>query len=244
MMTVLTVAGLFIVITFVFNRFRVENSFLPENNLPIMLITGTVALLLTVAALVIIFARLDLTRWENPLGLPDGSVRAVIALLLILLFFITAVFLYADVGRNGADRVLTGISQVRFDAIPTEQIQDSRQRAVGTTTVYDVTLTSPKNQDSRDIAKQLVTTVSTLVVAIAAFYFGSNSVQGATTKATTAAASPPGGTGSSQPSTTSPATGDQGGAATDTSAAAAAAAVAAATEALVESARPQDAAPA
>jgi hypothetical protein len=74
------------------------------------------------------------------LGLPEGSIRALIALGLILLFFILAVFLYADLlhGTPGNP--------------------------------------GPHGSAGVDIAKQLATTISTLVVAIASFYFGSSAV--------------------------------------------------------------------
>lgn len=152
-------------------------AFLPENTLPVLLIAGTGALLVGLAALVLVLAQLGLTGWRHPLGLPDGSIRAVIALLLIVLFFITAVFLYVDAGR-GTSRQLLGIDAQRLAAIPTEQIQDLRTSA-NASDKYDVVLVGMRSGASTDIAKQLVTTVSTLVVAVAAFYFGSSSVQSA-----------------------------------------------------------------
>jgi hypothetical protein len=193
---VLLFAVVLVALTYVFKRFQVDGAFLPENNLPVMLIAATVSLLLAVATIVIIFGRLNLTSYRAALGLPAGSVRAIIALLLILLFFITAVFLYADVGRDGSDRALVGISQTRFDAIPTADIRSATARDVEGETVWDVSLANPKNEASRDLAKQLVTTVSTLVVAVASFYFGANSVQQAangsrSTRATSEDTPPP-----------------------------------------------------
>jgi hypothetical protein len=67
--------------------------------------------------------------------LPRGSIRAAIALALILVFVILSVYLYS---------------------------------------------TLQGSPDAPDIAKQLITTLGTLVVAVAAFYFGANSVQTAT----------------------------------------------------------------
>jgi hypothetical protein len=109
--------------------------------------------------------------------LPEGSVRAVIALLLILLFFISAIFLYADVGRRETDRVLKGIDAARLASIPTDSIRSLESVGSGESKTFNVVLLgADKNQESRDLAKQLVTTVSTLVVAVAAFYFGTSSV--------------------------------------------------------------------
>jgi len=86
----------------------------------------------------VFFHGLQLNDKTEALGLPRGSIRAFIAIALILIFAIMSIYLY------------TAMS------------------------------TGKGTPASADLAKQLVTTVSTLVVAISAFYFGSNSVQTAT----------------------------------------------------------------
>ena len=106
--------------------------------LPLLLIAGVVIFLSALAALVVIFVRNGLSNRNYALGLPDGSIRAIIALSLILLFAILAVFLYIGQGGFG---------------------------------------TTQPTAAQTDIAKQLVTTLSTLVVAIASFYFGSTTVR-------------------------------------------------------------------
>jgi hypothetical protein len=107
--------------------------------LPLLLITGIVVFLGALASLVVIFRRQGLANRDFALGLPDGSIRAIIALSLILLFAILAVFLYIGQGGFGTD--------------------------------------SQPTDGQTDMAKQLVTTLSTLVVAIASFYFGSTTVE-------------------------------------------------------------------
>jgi hypothetical protein len=72
--------------------------------------------------------------------MPDGSIRAVIAISLLFLFLILSIFLYAN---------LAGSTEAAFRTAST------------------------------DIAKQLVTTVATLAVSVAGFYFGSSSVAAA-----------------------------------------------------------------
>jgi hypothetical protein len=137
--------------------------------------------------LTIVFRRLRIQDKSQPMGLPRGSVRAVIALLLITLFFIVAIFLFSST-QNRADpdqtRALNGVSADRVADIPTEQIKDMKDRVVDGTTVYDLVLFLPSasTTTSDDIAKQLVTTVGTLVTAVAAFYFGANTVAGAAAK--------------------------------------------------------------
>ena len=94
------VAFLLVTVTYTFNRFRKDGEFIPENSLPIMLLIGTVALLVTLAVVTTIFARLGLTTYKQALGLPEGSVRAIIALLLILLFFVTRSFSTRTLGEG------------------------------------------------------------------------------------------------------------------------------------------------
>jgi hypothetical protein len=156
----------------------------PESSLSLVFVSAAVVLILVVCTLTIVLKRLRLTNSEEPMGLPRGSIRAVIALLLILLFFIAAIFLFNSTllgGERDANRSIQGMDSTRYSAIPTDQIVSATPRTVGTQTVYDVVLYpgSSGTPTSDDLAKQLVTTLATLVTAVAAFYFGANSVRGA-----------------------------------------------------------------
>lgn len=158
----------------------------PEEALSLVFVAAAVVLILVVCTLTIVMKRLKLVDSREAMGLPRGSIRAVIALMLILLFFIAAVFLFNTTRRippaQDELRTLQGIGEARFATIPTELLFDSdRQVAEDGTVTYDVVLTpSPlENQASDDLAKQLITVLGTLVTAIAAFYFGSNSVSSA-----------------------------------------------------------------
>lgn len=125
----------------------------PEEALPTLLIAGVVALLVALAGLIVLLTAAGLEDRRAALGMPEGSIRAVIALMLILLFSIMAIFLYAS---------------IRFTAPDAFAAADDSASAASAL------------KASEDIARQLLTTVGTLVVAIAAFYFGSNSVSSAT----------------------------------------------------------------
>jgi len=105
-----------------------------EVAVPLLLVGGIGIFLCAISAVTAVFWRLDLSSKNFALGLPDGSVRAVIALSLILLFAIMSVFLYLNINKN------TGAT---------------------------------------DLAKQLITTLATLVVSLASFYFGANTVASA-----------------------------------------------------------------
>ena len=125
----------------------------PEEALPALLIAGVVAMLVALAGLIVLLTASGLEDRRAALGMPEGSIRAVIALMLILLFSIMAIFLYAS---------------IRFTSPESLSAADDSASAAAALTA------------SEDIARQLLTTVGTLVVAIAAFYFGSNSVASAT----------------------------------------------------------------
>jgi hypothetical protein len=157
----------------------------PEAALSLVFVAAAVVLVLVICTLTIVLRHLRLTTRKEAMGLPSGSIRAVIALMLILLFFIAAIFLFNSTRNPVLDpsqlRKLTGIDAARFAAIPTDTIQSATQRGSGTTAVWDVVL-SPlprNNRTSDDIAHQLITTVGTLVTAVAAFYFGANTVRSA-----------------------------------------------------------------
>ena len=148
------------------------NVYLPENGLPVLLVSGAVALLLSLAVLVVVLRHLDLADKRYALGLPEGSIRAVIALLLILLFFISSVFLYSN-GRQVQGTMLDPISRATVDAIPPATLVSVEPSSVEG--MFRVSV-RPDTRASDDLAKQLLTTLSTLVVAVAAFYFGATSV--------------------------------------------------------------------
>jgi amino acid transporter len=166
----------------------------PEAALSLVFVATAVVLILVVCTLTIVFKRLQLTDAQEAMGLPKGSVRSVIALLLIMLFFIAAIFLFHSTKVEPTEaRQLTGITSEQFAKLPADEMVNVATRTVAGATVYDVTL-APVNTNtttSDDLAKQLVTTVATLVTAVAAFYFGANSVSSAHKEARTAAVEPP-----------------------------------------------------
>jgi len=71
-----------------------------EVKLPLLIVVAVVGLLGSISLVVIAFAIFRLVDRTQALGLPDGSVRAIIALMLIVLFATMTVFLVAKI--NGA----------------------------------------------------------------------------------------------------------------------------------------------
>ena len=64
--------------------------------LPLLTITGVLALLVALALIAAAFSLLDLSNNTEALGLPAGSIRAVLALALVLIFAILTIFFYSD----------------------------------------------------------------------------------------------------------------------------------------------------
>jgi hypothetical protein len=115
-----------------------------EFALPIIVIVGLTGLLAVLGLLVGVFRHYMTLNKEAPLGLPQGTIQAIIALSLILIFAVVGVYVFA----------------------------------------------SSKGQQRQHVSTQLLTTISTLVVAVAGFYFGSKSTKEAA-EAVVRAATPP-----------------------------------------------------
>lgn len=149
-----------------------SNTSFPDQTLPVELVGGLSTFLIALGLLALLFRRLGIMDGTEPLGMPSGSIRAIIALILILLFFLLVVFVYFDLARP-PERTLQGITAAQLAQIPVDELATSRLDANGT---YTVGRLPPKSTTATDIGKQVITTVSTLVVSISSFYFGAGVV--------------------------------------------------------------------
>ena len=155
------------------------------------------------------FSILSLTNKEQALGLPEGSIRAVIALSLIVLFAILSVFLYQNISKGGELLPVGEMSAAeRMQFIQSNpNARDIQAVPVkGKTDVYDVSYRST-NAASEDFAKQLLVLLGTLMTAITSFYLGAGTVTSAVKAGSEAGASagPPPTLSSVTPETYSPA---------------------------------------
>lgn len=71
--------------------------------LPVLVVIGVMALFATLALVAVTFAVAGLTDPKQALGLPEGSVRAAIALSLIVIFAITSIYLYSSIAKGNAN---------------------------------------------------------------------------------------------------------------------------------------------
>src|SRR5665213_2049200 len=153
-------------------------------SLPLIVIVGVTLLLIVIALVAFSFSVLGLSSARDALGLPDGSVRAIIALMLLVLFSIMSIFLYNSIASR-APQTLThvtqrGIDDLRSHALLIRQEPEKNigAQAAASETTYTATFRE-LNGPADDIAKQLIVMLGTLVTAVASFYFGSASVASA-----------------------------------------------------------------
>jgi hypothetical protein len=147
----------------------------PEIALTLLLVMAIVVLLITIAGFVALLQRLGVIVQGQPLGLPEGSVRAIIALSLVLIFAIMAVFIFYQT-KNPTTYVSNGVSSDQLSLLPKDEVVQIVKDPSGT---FTVTLAHNTSTFGQQLGQQLVTLLGTLVTAIAAFYFGANTAAGA-----------------------------------------------------------------
>jgi hypothetical protein len=169
----------------------------------ILLVAGLVALTLLLYLGTVIHRTAGVGTSKSALGMPEGSIRALIALSLVLMFAIIGVtVLYAGMGTQ-EETVSSGITAAQIEDLENVQIiaiSVVDPAASPGTETYNVTVRPEISQAGHDFGLQLLTTVSTLVVAVAGFYFGTRAVSQGSKAALAAVAtrptteSPPAGT--------------------------------------------------
>jgi hypothetical protein len=142
--------------------------------LSLLLILGFVIFIAALTIVVLVFGRLGLATGNYAVGLPEGSIRAFLALSLVLLFFILAVNLFGRLSSTEI-RDFRGLTEAERNRL-SGQVLSAEPRANTTPPVFDGQVLIQRSEESKDLAQQLLATASTLVVAIAAFYFGAQSV--------------------------------------------------------------------
>ena len=153
------------------------NIFQAELALTIVIVASVVILLLGLAVTAVIFRRLGLHSRDHAMGLPEGSIRAIIALMLIVIFAVIAVFLISNVDNQSKAAPVTNLTKAQADAFPGEDVFKTIRSGTSSSgaPTYTVILKGDEPA-SLALSQQLLTTLGTLVVAVASFYFGSQSV--------------------------------------------------------------------
>jgi hypothetical protein len=194
-----------------------------QGSLPLLAIGGVVVLIFMLTAVAMIFSILGLTNPLQAMGLPEGSIRAVIALSLIVLFAILSVFLYQGVSVSGPLNTVANLSdteraQFLRDHAAARDIQSiivkdkdgqpltvkdkDGQPLMNTDGApkyfYDVSYRST-NLAADDFAKQLLVLLGTLMTAITSFYLGAGTATSAAAASQTGASGKPTITGVNPP---------------------------------------------
>lgn len=167
-----------------------ERLFMPEITLPIMIVASLAVLVTILAILSAVMGGLGMSDSRYALGMPEGSIRAVIALSLILIFIVSALYLYNAIEYTSD--LSQGLPESQFNTLleqQPERVAYFQARTVGDTTVYDVKLRNEVGETSRNFATQILTIVGTLVGAVSGFYFGNKSLS--TARSITAISSQP-----------------------------------------------------
>jgi hypothetical protein len=180
---ILTCIGALVLVVLLCGIFWLLTRLAPQGDggsLPLLAIGGVVVLIFMLAAVAMVFAALGLSNRELAMGLPEGSIRAVIALSLIVLFSILSIFLYQGVSRGNVVTIaeMSAADRAQFIKDHTNAVDLQSVPTKGKDGFFDVSYRSA-NPASDDFAKQLLVLLGTLMTAITSFYLGAGTVTSA-----------------------------------------------------------------
>jgi CRISPR/Cas system type I-B associated protein Csh2 (Cas7 group RAMP superfamily) len=134
---------------------------------------GIGMLMLLVFIIAAAFHVLGMTDITQSLGLPKGTVRALIALCLIVVFVIFGMYVFGESIASSV-AILPGLTIDQVSKIPAEKIIAIEPNEVGEQPkTFDVKIRVNISAQSAQLGQQLITIVGTLIGAVAGFYFGS-----------------------------------------------------------------------
>jgi len=178
-----------------------------------IVLVGLALTVVFMALLAIIYSVMGVENKDQALGLPEGSVRALLAFSLVLIFACLAAFLFGEMNRStepaqGKTLALVTADELKdlkenfivapelaknaqgkvlYEQVPianSSETKDNPDRPL-----YSVTYYPKANKDAQDFGKQIFTTLATVFVSVVSFYFGSS----VTTSAAAAGAKAAGG---------------------------------------------------
>ncbi|MBF4992681.1 hypothetical protein ITX31_00960 [Arthrobacter gandavensis] len=153
----------------------------------LLLTLAILMVILVIFAALIAFAfaarTIDASPDDNPRGalsLPHGSISAVLALMILVVFAVSAIHVFNELRAGETSGVVsTGLTQEALAALPDDRVLaiEAEPASPGQSATYSVTLSNP-HEGSTEFVAQWMTIFSTLLIAVVGFYFG----QGATAK--------------------------------------------------------------
>lgn len=152
--------------------------FLAETNaaavvgLPMLAIASVVILISLLCGMSVVFASFELQDKTQALALPEGSIRAVIAMMLVVLFAVLSIYLYTSIAEG--QMLSLGIVNDDERAELVKRYTTENIIAVSNSDrTFKIWVRGQSSSNSVDFAKQLLVLVGTLVTSISSFYFGS-----------------------------------------------------------------------
>lgn len=140
-------------------------------SLPVICVLGIISLLLCLAGISFVFVQPKLEDKTQPFELTTGSIQAVIALFLVVLFAIISVFVMSSSTNPGGLRI-TGLTATdRDDQLPRigSAFSGWQPESDGKFTIF---VRDPSTDTRNYIGKQLIVLIGTLMTSAVSFYFG------------------------------------------------------------------------
>lgn len=157
------------------------------NSTPVLFVGGLVVLMLALGGLASLLASISMSDQRDAFGLPPGTVRALLALGLLVVFVVFGIGNVDQLAGSGApignairpavvreadvDKTIARYELAGLLAVPSAPAGSATDRTVE---IHLYPRTNPK--EANDLAKQLTTMISTLLTTVVGFYFGSRSV--------------------------------------------------------------------
>ena len=160
-------------------------------SLSAVVLVGLALVVILMSVLVIIYSVIGVADATQALALPEGSVRALIAFSLVLIFVCLGAFLYNSVNGSALSPggKANSITEAQLADLKTQFVvayEPARNpngsvqtEADGKNQLYNATYFIKPNKDAEDFAKQIFTTLATVFVSVISFYFGSSTTTSA-----------------------------------------------------------------
>jgi hypothetical protein len=166
-----------------------------------IVLIGLALTIVFMALLAIIYSVMGVENRDQPLALPEGSVRSLLAFSLVLIFVCLAAFLFGEMNKSTEPvqgKSLSMVTEAELTDMKTN-FTVAAELAKGADgkplygkdehPLYAVTYYPKANKDADDFAKQIFTTLATVFVSVVSFYFGSSVTTSATAAGVKAAGS-------------------------------------------------------
>lgn len=140
----------------------------PEIYMSYWLIIFVVVLMGLLIGMAWVFKGLGVLNPREALGLPEGSVRALIALFLLIMFSIFSIYLFREVTIASGLQYFEGLTQAQRDAFG-DRLFGAAQTPDGR---FNIWVEKPDDISER-FGQQIFTALLTLVTAVSSFYFAS-----------------------------------------------------------------------